>query len=155
MTSDRSRSVVTAAEMARLKSVDPKVFRAALRRENLAWHSHNGSWTFIAGSPEHADLVRVLASISADRRTSTVPSPTLSQSSSRSASERHGSSICAMTCSGSEQFGSAVSHFCPAMPDRPGEGLLCQSTPGILNLGSSLNITSGSTPSEWPSSTSE
>lgn len=60
MMSGKVRSVVSAAEMARLAGVDPKTFRAALRRENLDWHTHNGSWTVTAGSPQHANLRRVL-----------------------------------------------------------------------------------------------
>ena len=56
-------STTTAADMARLRGIDPKRFRAALRRAGLQWHSHNGRWEVRVGSPEHCDLVRVLATL--------------------------------------------------------------------------------------------
>lgn len=56
-------SITTAAEMARLRGIDPRRFRAALRRAGLQWHSHNGRWEVRVGSPEHQDLVRVLATL--------------------------------------------------------------------------------------------
>ena len=56
-------SITTAADMARLRGIDPKRFRAALRRAGLQWHSHNGRWEVRVGSPEHCDLVRVLATL--------------------------------------------------------------------------------------------
>lgn len=74
MTASKLRSVVSAAEMARLAGVDPKTFRAALRRENLDWHTHNGSWTVVDGSPEHADLERVLGYL-ANGRSLHAPAP--------------------------------------------------------------------------------
>jgi hypothetical protein len=58
-------SITTAAEMARLRGIDPKRFRAALRRAGLHWHSHNGRWEVSVGSAEHQDLVRVLATLGA------------------------------------------------------------------------------------------
>jgi len=56
-------SITTAAEMASLRGIDPKRFRAALRRAGLPWHSHNGRWEVSVGSAEHQDLVRVLATL--------------------------------------------------------------------------------------------
>ena len=60
--------------MARLAGVDPKTFRAALRRENFVWHSHNGSWTVLAGSQEHEDLERVLGNLT-NAHSQLVPAP--------------------------------------------------------------------------------
>lgn len=56
-------SITTAAEMARIRGIDPKRFRAALRRAGLQWHSHNGRWEVSVGSAEHQDLVRILGSL--------------------------------------------------------------------------------------------
>ena len=61
----RMESITTAADMARLRGIDPKRFRAALRRVGLPWHSHDGRWEVRVGSPEHCDLVRVLATLEA------------------------------------------------------------------------------------------
>jgi hypothetical protein len=58
---------IRAVDMAKSAGVNAKVFRAALRREGLAWHSHNNPWTVLEGSDEHTDMRRVLASIT--RRT--------------------------------------------------------------------------------------
>jgi len=55
--------VTTAAEMARSQGVDPKRFRAALRRASLGWHSHNERWEVRIGSPEHRDMERILAAL--------------------------------------------------------------------------------------------
>ena len=52
---------VTAVEMARGEGVDPKRFRRALRGENFPWHSPNARWTVGRDSPEHRDMLRVLA----------------------------------------------------------------------------------------------
>ena len=54
---------IRAVDMAKAAGVDPKTFRAALRREGLRWHAHNEPWTVLEGSTEHADLRRVLAGI--------------------------------------------------------------------------------------------
>ena len=51
---------VTAADMARENGIDPKVFRAALRRQGFRWHQHNGRWTVPRNSPEHHNMLRVL-----------------------------------------------------------------------------------------------
>ncbi|MGD9508273.1 MAG: hypothetical protein AB7I59_11330 [Geminicoccaceae bacterium] len=53
----------TAAEMARLHGIDPKRFRAALRRAGLQWHSHNERWEVGIGSPERQDMERILAAL--------------------------------------------------------------------------------------------
>ena len=55
--------LVTAAEMARERGIDPKRFRAALRAADLGWHVHGGGWTVQRDSSEHADLKRILASL--------------------------------------------------------------------------------------------
>ena len=67
--------MITAAEMAHSRGIDSKIFRAALRRARLPWHDRNAAWTVVVGSPEHADLERVLASVSRvpARRTGPVP----------------------------------------------------------------------------------
>lgn len=57
----------SAVEMAQSRGIDPKRFRAALRRAGLTWHSHNGRWEVSIGSPEHADMVRVLATLLPNR----------------------------------------------------------------------------------------
>ena len=56
---------IRAVDMAKGAGVNAKVFRAALRREGLTWHSHNEPWTVLEGSAEHADMRRVLAGITA------------------------------------------------------------------------------------------
>ena len=56
-----TEDVTTAAEMARSHGVDPKRFRAALRRASLRWHSHSERWEVRIGSPEHRDMERILA----------------------------------------------------------------------------------------------
>jgi hypothetical protein len=53
--------MTTAVEMARQADVDPKRFRAALRKAGLRWHSHNGRWEVVIDSSEHRDMVSVLA----------------------------------------------------------------------------------------------
>ena len=45
------------------RGIDPKSFRAALRRAGLAWHRPNAAWTVARGSGEHDDLLRVLEGI--------------------------------------------------------------------------------------------
>jgi 3-hydroxyisobutyrate dehydrogenase-like beta-hydroxyacid dehydrogenase len=53
-----------AVDMAKQVGIDPKRFRAALRKENFAWHKHNDRWTVVIGSFEHAAMERVLREIS-------------------------------------------------------------------------------------------
>jgi hypothetical protein len=50
--------------MAKQVGIDSKRFRAALRKENFAWHKHNDRWTVVIGSFEHAAMERVLREIS-------------------------------------------------------------------------------------------
>ena len=57
-------SCTNAVDMALARDIDPKRFRAALRRAGLPWHSHNGRWEVDVGSSEHADMLRVLATLS-------------------------------------------------------------------------------------------
>jgi hypothetical protein len=56
-----TRDEVTAVELAREAGIDPKTFRAALRRERFPWHRHNASWTALRGSPQHENMLRVLS----------------------------------------------------------------------------------------------
>lgn len=58
-----SEGVTTAAEMARSYGVDPKRFRAALRRASLRWHSHNERWEVRLGSPEQRDMEHILVAL--------------------------------------------------------------------------------------------
>lgn len=51
---------VTAEDMARAAKLSPKRFRAALRRADFGWHAHYARWTAEYGSPEHADMLKVL-----------------------------------------------------------------------------------------------
>jgi len=53
-----------AVDMAKQACIDPKKFRAALRKEKFAWHKHNDRWTVVIGSLEHAAMERVLREIS-------------------------------------------------------------------------------------------
>ncbi|MFH1518044.1 MAG: hypothetical protein ABIH17_09225 [Pseudomonadota bacterium] len=50
----------TAVGMARAKGIDPKRFRAALRKQRFSWHRHNEAWTVSENSPEHHQMVAVL-----------------------------------------------------------------------------------------------
>lgn len=63
---------VTAAEIARAAGIDPKTFRAALRRANLNWHAHYEKWEVPFGSAEHRDMSDVLASLTLSEK----PAPT-------------------------------------------------------------------------------
>jgi hypothetical protein len=49
--------------MARDAGFNPKVFRAALRREAFRWHAHNHKWTVPEGGPEHKQMLAVLATL--------------------------------------------------------------------------------------------
>jgi hypothetical protein len=55
--------MTTAIDMAKQAGIDPKRFRAALRKENFAWHKHNYRWIVVIGSFEHAAMERVLRDI--------------------------------------------------------------------------------------------
>lgn len=55
---DRSR-LTTAIAIADAFGLDPKSYRAALRRRGLYWHEHNERWLVSAGSPEQADMLGV------------------------------------------------------------------------------------------------
>jgi hypothetical protein len=55
-----SERMITAEEMAKEAGVNPKVFRAALRKEKFRWHIHNAPWCVREGSSEHRDMLRVL-----------------------------------------------------------------------------------------------
>lgn len=80
---------VTAAEMARTAGIDPKTFRAALRRANLKWHSHYEKWEVPFGSAEHHDMSEVLASLtlSEKRAPTSYPRPRSLQSTPRENSD--------------------------------------------------------------------
>lgn len=64
--------MVTAAEIARAAGIDPKTFRAALRRAKLNWHAHYEKWEVPFGSAEHRDMSDVLASLTLSEK----PAPT-------------------------------------------------------------------------------
>jgi hypothetical protein len=52
--------VTTAAFMARSVGIDPKTFRAALRRQHFSWHPHDSDWTVEIGSDHHRQMIAVL-----------------------------------------------------------------------------------------------
>jgi hypothetical protein len=70
MTYRLTSQLVSAADMARERGIDPKRFRAALRAECLPWHDHQTSWTVCRDSKEHDDLKRVLAHLTPGGMTS-------------------------------------------------------------------------------------
>jgi hypothetical protein len=55
--------LITAIEMADAAGVNQKTFRQALRDQHFSWHRHNAPWEAEEGSPNHRDMVRVLATI--------------------------------------------------------------------------------------------
>ena len=59
--------MTTAIEMARAAGIDPKAFRAALRREGLRWHAKFQPWTVQEGSAEHSQMMNVLRRMSSRR----------------------------------------------------------------------------------------
>lgn len=79
----------TAVEMARAAGIDPKRFRSALRGACLRWHAHNGSWEVRVGSAQHADMQRVLDTLTSGREIirSTGLSRTRSSQPARSGSD--------------------------------------------------------------------
>lgn len=68
MSGVNSPRTVTAAEIARLAGIDPKTFRAALRRANLKWHAHYDKWVVPFGSDEHHEMNGVLASLTQSQK---------------------------------------------------------------------------------------
>jgi hypothetical protein len=66
--------MVTAVEMAEEAGVNPKVFRAALRKEYFRWHLRDARWTVEKDSLEHEDMRRVLQSLIDRSMRSTLPS---------------------------------------------------------------------------------
>ena len=57
---DRSR-LTTAIAIADQFGIDPKSYRAALRREGFAWHVHGAPWLVSPGSDEQPGILRVAA----------------------------------------------------------------------------------------------
>ena len=57
--------MITAVGMAKEAGVDPKAFRAELRRARLPWHHHQDRWSVRKNSPNHQDMLRVLAGLRA------------------------------------------------------------------------------------------
>ena len=53
--------VVTAFEMANAAGIDPRTFRAALRKQGFRWHSD--AWAVQKDSPEHDDMRRVVGNV--------------------------------------------------------------------------------------------
>lgn len=58
-------SICTAEDMAKANGVSPGIFRSALRREELPWHGRYDRWNVVGGSPEHADMERVMRELTA------------------------------------------------------------------------------------------
>lgn len=58
----------TAADMARAAGVDPKIYRAALRRADLYWHAEGAAWTVLIGSDRHKEMEAVLGRLTNARR---------------------------------------------------------------------------------------
>ena len=83
----RGSPIVTAADMARTRGIDPKRFRAALRAENLPWHNHGDGWTVERGSSEHADLERILVGLASGGSVSRGTVPAGSSRAGRSGSD--------------------------------------------------------------------
>jgi len=52
--------LVMASDMAVAVGIDPKAFRQALRDANLTWHQEHDFWIVERGSPQHADMQKVL-----------------------------------------------------------------------------------------------
>ena len=79
----------TAVDMARAAGIDPKRFRSALRKACLRWHAHNGAWEVQVGSTQHADMQRVLDTLTSGRENirSTGLSRTRSSQPARTASD--------------------------------------------------------------------
>lgn len=57
----------TAVAMAKKCGVDPKTFRAALRRANLSWHIPGHRWIVNVGSGEYWDMETVLRGLKGRR----------------------------------------------------------------------------------------
>jgi transcriptional regulator with XRE-family HTH domain len=53
------RRTVTAEEIAGLYGLNPKSYRAALRKERLPWHDKHQRWTVETGSPEEAEMISI------------------------------------------------------------------------------------------------
>lgn len=79
---------VTAAEIARAAGIDPKTFRAALRRANLNWHAHYEKWEVPFSSAEHRDMSDVLASLTLSEKPAP---PSLPRTSSLQSAPRRNS----------------------------------------------------------------
>jgi hypothetical protein len=55
---------ITAEGMAKEVGIDPKQFRAALRKDgDIQWHGRYARWTVQRRSPHHDDMVRVLSTL--------------------------------------------------------------------------------------------
>lgn len=52
--------IVTVQDIARSANVDPKKARQRLRDENLPWHAEYDRWKAVEGSPELADMRRIV-----------------------------------------------------------------------------------------------
>lgn len=103
---------VTAAEIARAAGIDPKTFRAALRRANLNWHAHYEKWEVPFGSAGHSDMSDVLASLTLSEKPRghhfRAPAP-FKLRHARTAM-KHGLSGYAIRCSGNKPSASIGSH---------------------------------------------
>lgn len=54
---------ITAVQIAKANGVDPKVFGGRLRKAEMKWHQHGAPWEVPRGSPQHADMERVMAEL--------------------------------------------------------------------------------------------
>jgi hypothetical protein len=54
---------ITAIEMAKSPGIDPKAFRAALRKQKFSWHIATHHWTVAKDGPEHDDMRQVLKNL--------------------------------------------------------------------------------------------
>jgi septal ring factor EnvC (AmiA/AmiB activator) len=59
--------LTTAEAIAAAYDLNPKSYRAALRRAGLAWHQPNQPWMVMPGSPEQSDMLRVAEAMTVGR----------------------------------------------------------------------------------------
>jgi hypothetical protein len=62
----REPGIITAVQIAKANGIDPKVFRGRLRKAEIKWHQHGAPWGVLRGSPQHADMERVMAELMSD-----------------------------------------------------------------------------------------
>ncbi len=62
------RNLTSAGEMARNAGIDPKQFRAALRKAGPNWHVHGAAWTVVVGDERHRQMEAVMAELTGGGR---------------------------------------------------------------------------------------